>query len=427
VSQVDQSKLDAAAGSVVGDDRTETHHRAATAHGPVTDWATDFDHTDPVWAKDPFPIWDELRATCPVAHSERYGGTWLPLTHDLVAEVAYDTEHFTSRSVIVTESRPLEPAPVGIAPPISSDPPFHHGARRLLLPEFTPKAIAPLEAFTRAYCNRLLDAVEGQEVVDAAIDFGQHIPVRVIAKMLGFPAEDADRFRQFVYDALERVDRPRAERVETIGHLIGYISGQMEDHLANPREDLTSYLLNAEMDGEPITQRHVFGTIALLLLAGIDTTWSAIGASIWHLARTPADRERLVADPTLIPTAIEELLRAYAPVTMARLVVDDFDFNGCPMRKDDWVLLPFPAANRDPQAFDRADEVIIDRAENRHAAFGLGIHRCLGSNLARMELRVAVETWLERYPNFALVDEDAVRWSGGQVRGPRVLPIRTKH
>lgn len=412
-------------GEIIGDaPRHGDGDDGGTHHGPVTDWATDFDHTDPVWAADPFPIWDQLRSSCPVAHTERYGGAWLPLTHDLVSEVAYDTDHFSSRSIIVTRSRPGDIAPIGIAPPISSDPPFHHGARRLLLPEFTPKAIAPLESFTRDYCRGLLDAVEGNDMVDAAIDYGQHIPVRVIAKMLGFPAEDADRFRTFVYDALERVDRPPAERAETIGHLVEYISAQMAEHEAEPRDDLTTYLLNAEMDGEPITNQHVFGTIALLLLAGIDTTWSAIGASIWHLAHNREDRERLVAEPELVPTAIEEFLRAYAPVTMARLVKDDFDFHGCPMKTDDWVLLPFPAANRDPEAFERADEVIIDRAENRHAAFGLGIHRCLGSNLARLELRIAIETWLERFPNFELADADAVRWSGGQVRGPRVLPIR---
>jgi cytochrome P450 len=131
-----------------------------------------------------------------------------------------------------------------------------------------------------------------------------------------------------------------------------------------------------------------------------------------------------VDDPELLPIAMEELLRAYAPVTMARLVKEDVDFNGCPMKKDDWVLLPFPSANRDPEFFDRADEVIIDREVNRHSAFGLGIHRCAGSHLARMELRVALEVWLEHFPVFSLADPDAVRWSGGQVRGPRVLPIK---
>jgi cytochrome P450 len=169
---------------------------------------------------------------------------------------------------------------------------------------------------------------------------------------------------------------------------------------------------------------HIGGTMALLLLAGIDTTWSAIGSSIWHLASHPHDRSRLVDDPALLPTAMEEFLRAYAPVTMARLVVADMEWNGCPMKADDWVLLPFPAANRDPEVFERADEVVIDRVHNRHAAFGLGIHRCIGSNLARMELRTALECWLQRYPDFSLADPEAVSWSGGQIRGPRLLPVR---
>ncbi len=164
--------------------------------------------------------------------------------------------------------------------------------------------------------------------------------------------------------------------------------------------------------------------MALLLIAGIDTTWSAIGSSLWHLARTPADRERLVAEPGLLPTAMEEFLRAYAPVTMARLVKEDMHWQGVDMKADDWILLSFPAANRDPAQFDRAGEVVIDRQVNRHAAFGLGIHRCLGSHLARMELRVALEVWLERIPEFTLADPAAVTWSAGQIRGPRALPLR---
>jgi cytochrome P450 len=393
-------------------------------HPPVTDWKTDFDHTDPVWAADPYPIWDELRETCPVAHSERYGGVWLPTRHEDVAAISYDTDNFTSQSVIVSEGRPMIPAPQGIAPPISSDPPFHHGARRLLLPAFSPKAVAKLEPFTRDYCNELLDGVAGNEVIDAATDYAQHIPVRVIAKMLGFPEGDADKFRDFVHTALEAVDLPVEQRFENFQRLEAYLAEQVQDHIANPRDDLTTFLLEAEMDGEKLNPEHVRGSIALLLIAGIDTTWSAIGASIWHLAKTPVDRQRMVAEPELMPTAVEELLRAYAPVTMARLVKKDVEFNGCPMKENEWVLLPFPAANRDPEEFEDADQVILDRAENRHAAFGLGIHRCAGSNLARMELTVALEVWLARLPEFTLADPDAVRWSGGQVRGPRTLPVR---
>ena len=185
------------------------------------------------------------------------------------------------------------------------------------------------------------------------------------------------------------------------------------------------YLLDAELYGRRLEPSHVAGTMALLLIAGIDTTWSAIGASLWHLAKTPADRERLVAEPGLLPTAIEELLRAYAPVTMARLVKEDMHWNGVDMKADDWILLSFPAANRDPAQFERRGPRSSSTAQvNRHAAFGLGIHRCVGSHLARMELRVALEVWLERFPDFTLHDPSAVTWAAGQVRGPRTLPLR---
>ncbi len=395
-------------------------------HPPVTDWTTDFDHTDEEYAADPFPIWDEIRSSaCPVARTERYGGAWLPTSHELVSEIAYDTERFTSRSVVMSPFRPpVEMAPGGVAPPITSDPPFHKPARRLLLPAFSPQAIDKLEASTRAYCKELIAAMGDRDVVDAAEEYAQHIPVRVIAGMLGFPQADADRFRGFVNHVLEGVALPIEQRAEGMMVLFEYLRVQVEDHIEHPRDDLTSYLLASEMGGQPLEPAHVVGTMALLLLAGIDTTWSAIGASLFHLASTPADRERIVADPDLLPIAMEELLRAYAPVTMARLVKEDMDFNGCPMKADDWVLLPFPSANRDPAVFEDADKVIIDRLVNRHAAFGLGIHRCAGSHLARMELRVALEVWLEHFPSFHLADPAAVRWSGGQVRGPRVLLIR---
>ncbi len=398
-------------------------------HPPVSDWATDFDHTDPQWVANPFPIWDELRARCPVARSDRYGGTWLPVRHDDVAAIAYDTEHFTSRSVVVSEVRPGPddpPAPIGLAPPITSDPPFHSMARRLLLPAFSAKRIAQLEPFTRALCEELLDAVAGKTELDAAVDYAQHIPLRVIVRMLGFPQEDAEIFRRFIRMVLEDVDATAEERQaqQEEGELDAYMDARIAEHLAEPQDDLTSFLLDAELDGNKLDPDHVRGTMVLLMIAGIDTTWSAIGASLWHLAQRPEDRQRLAREPGLMDTAVEEFLRALAPVTMARLVAKDFEFQGCPMKEGDWVLLPFPAANRDPEVFPDADEVLLDRTENRHAAFGLGIHRCLGSHLARMELRVALEEWMQRYPDFELADPGEVTWSAGQVRGPRSVPVR---
>jgi len=395
--------------------------------GPVSDWATDFSHLDPEWSADPYPIQDDLRERCPIAHTGRFGGAWLPTRYEDVAAIAYDTERFSSRSIILSNFRPpRELAPIGGSPPISSDPPFHHDARKLLLPAFTKAQIAKQEPATRAFCHSLIDTFEGQDVVDAAGDYAQHIPMRVIADMLGFPPEDGPRFRVFVEDLLEGINLPPEERIERVSRLFEYLLVQVHDHIDNPREDLTTYLLNVELYGQKLVPDHVVGTMALLLIAGIDTTWSAIGASLWHLAKNPADRGRLVTEPRLMPTAIEEFLRAYAPVTMARLVKEDMHWHGVDMKADDWVLLSFPAANRDPAQFDRAGEVIIDREVNRHAAFGLGIHRCVGSHLARMELRVALEAWLARIPEFTLADPAAVTWAAGQIRGPRALPLRIR-
>ena len=406
-------------------EETGEHGKAPSLYGPVDDWLTDFDHADPDYNQNAHQIWAEMRDKCPVAHTDRYGGTWLPVTHADVSRIAYDTENFTSRAVLVNTGEILAEAPIGGAPPITSDPPFHHHARRLLLPPFAPKKIDPWEDDVRSLCHELIDQMDDDiDLVDAAVQYAQHIPVNVIARMLGFPLEDADVFRGFVHDVLEGVNHAPAVRELAFERLDAYLDAQIQDHVANPRDDLTNFLMHSTIFDQPLSPEHVRGSIVLLLLAGIDTTWSAIGSSIWHLATSPSDLARLGAEPELWPTAVEEFLRAYAPVTMARMVAQDHDFNGCPMKKDEWVLLPFPAANLDPAEFDRADEVLIDREINRHSAFGLGIHRCLGSNLARLEVRVAVETFVQRFPKFELADPAAVRWSVGQIRGPRELPLK---
>lgn len=403
-----------------------------TVYGPVNDWATDFDHGAPEYNANLYKIWEDLKSSgCPIAHTERYGGTWLPLTNELVHEIAYDTEHFSSRSVVVGQLKPSEiedalPAPIGGAPPITSDPPFHQEARRILLPAFAPKKIDPLRDEIRQMCHDLIDKMGDNEVIDAAEEYAQHIPVMIIASMAGLPKEDGDIFRSWVHVILSGIGESREDREPVFLALNEYLEKAILDHIENPRDDLISFLLDAEIMGNKLSREHVAGTIILLMVAGIDTTWSGIGNSIWHLATNPVDRRRLIENPEMLPVAIEEFLRAYAPVTMARLVKQDFEFHGVQMKEEDWVLLPFPAANRDEMKFENPDQVIIDREENRHAAFGLGIHRCLGSNLARLEMNVAVEVFLERFPDFELNTSEEMVWSTGQVRGPRQLPIRIK-
>jgi cytochrome P450 len=262
------------------------------------------------------------------------------------------------------------------------------------------------------------------DTVDAAVQYAQNIPVYVIARMLGLPLEDSDYFRETVHMVLEEIGAEFGERQGAFEKLDAYLSMHVQDHIENPKDDLIGFLLNAKIYDQPLSPQHVVGTIILLMVAGIDTTWSSIGSSIWHLAQHPSDLQRMVNEPELLPTAIEELLRMYAPVTMARIVSQDTEIGGCPVKRGESVLLPFPAANRDPEVFPDADKVVIDREENRHVAFGLGIHRCLGSNLARLELRLAVEVFIQRFPKFELADPSSVTWSLGQVRGPRKLPVR---
>ena len=394
---------------------------SAPTHPPVTDWVHDFDHTDPQWTDDPFPIWDQLRAACPVVHTDRFLGCYLPTSYEAVKQIAYDTDHFSSRRVIVRDVRPEITAR---APPITSDPPEHKPAKQLLLPPFTPDAMKKLEPRVRAICNELIDDFIAEGKCDAAARYSRHIPVRAIAHMLGIPEKDGDLFIKWIHEILELGIKDDATLMRAVQEMTGYFAAHLEDRKKHPTDDLISALMRAKgPDGQPLEDGHVLGSLRLLLIAGIDTTWSAIGASLWHLAKTPSDRARLVAEPELMPIAVEELLRAYSPVTMAREVMKETTVAGCPVKAGNMVLLSFPAANRDPAVFPDADKVVLDRKENRHAAFGLGIHRCVGSNLARMEMVVALEEWLKRIPEFSLDPAGTVTWSQGTVRGPRQLPV----
>jgi cytochrome P450 len=363
-----------------------------------------------------------MRAASPVVHTDRFLGCYMPTTYEAVRKIAHDTEHFSSRRVIVRDERPEVTR--NAAPPITSDPPYHKPAKQLLLPPFTPDAMTKLEPRVRAICNELIDEFIADGRCDAAARYTKYVPVRTIAHMLGIPEQDGDLFIQWIHMILELSITNESMLMQAVQEMTAYFTGHIEARKVKPTDDLISTLMNAkDKDGQPLDDSHVMGSLRLILIAGIDTTWSAIGSCLWHLANHPADRARLIADPALMPIAVEELLRAYSPVTMAREVVKETVIEGCPMKPGNMVLLSFPAANRDPAAFPDADKVVLDRKENRHAAFGLGIHRCVGSNLARMEMTVALEEWLKRIPEFRLDPAGEVKWSQGTVRGPRQLPL----
>jgi len=395
---------------------------------PVESLLTDYDIFEPSFVANPYPGYSEIRESeCPIARTERYEGSWLPTRYEDVVAIAQEYEVFTSRGILVMPPPPgqAEGAYGGVAaPPITSDPPDHHWHRRLILPVFAPQAVAKYEQSTRDLCNALIDEFIDKGTADAAADYAQHIPVRVISNMLGVPLDMEEQFTGWVRGVLENMTDMELRKRSRLA-IIEYFLAQVEDRKKNPREnDLISELMNTEVEGKKVPIEYVLGVCNLMLVAGIDTTWSAIGSVMWHMAQHPEHRKQLRENDDLWPTAIEELLRVYAPVTMARIVDRDIEFQGCPMKAGDRVLMAFPAANRDPRQFENPDEVILDREHNRHVAFGSGIHRCAGSNLARLEVRIALQTWLERIPEFELVDPTTVTWAGGQVHGPRSCMVK---
>jgi len=398
--------------------------------GPVTDWNTDYDIRNEDYIEDPVPIWAEMREQCPVAHTDRLGGSWNPTRFDDLRALAKMIPELSSRQVLVMPPAPNAPEmsryeQMIAAAPITADPPIHGWTRRMLLPAFAPRAVEAHRQFTEDLCHSLIDGFIEAGECDAAVDYSQQIPPRVIAHLIGIDPGMADQFVEWVNALLgEGLNDPEM-RMRARDEMLTFIGAEVAKRQQDPQEDLLTELLFMELDvpEAKITPEVVVGITNLLIVAGIDTTWSSIGSALWHLGTHPEDRQRLLDDPDILPIAIEEFLRFYAPVTMARIAETDIDYNGVHINRGDKVLMNFPAACHDPEQFENPDEFIIDRAQNRHIAFGSGVHRCAGSNLARLEMTVAIQVWLERIPEFHVSDREPTKWAGGQVRGPRVLPV----
>jgi cytochrome P450 len=231
----------------------------------------------------PYPIWQELRDDCPVAHTGRYRGVYFPTRYADIREVAYNPERFSSRRVVVREGEYRVNSP-----PITSDPPEHRPMRMVLIPPFTPQAVAKLEPQTRHVCNELIGRILSQGTCDGAVDYAQHIPVRIIAHMLGIPAEHGDQFRSWITMALQEGVTNQAALKQAEQEISDYFAEQIARRRQQAGDDLISFLIKAQHPaGGPFSDRQVLGALRLLLIAGIDTTWSAIGASLWHLATHP--------------------------------------------------------------------------------------------------------------------------------------------
>jgi cytochrome P450 len=292
--------------------------------------------------------------------------------------------------------------------------------RHVLNPWFSPGSVQRVEPLARERCRALLDDLAPRGHCDLATDFAMIFPTEIFLGLLGLPVEDGELLLPWVEAMFRGFFGGDPEETEAVvAEIEAYYDAAINDREANPRDvttDFITHLMAANVDGRPLPRDVIITLCLTLMLAGLDTTRSALGYIFHHLARYPEDRARLLAEPAVIPQAVEEFLRLYSLIIQdGRAVMHDVEFHGCPMRTGDIVWLGLAAADRDPRQFERPDEFVIGRHPNRHLAFGAGAHRCLGAHLARMELAMVLEEWLPRIPDFRLATDDELVERGGQL------------
>lgn len=370
---------------------------------PVTDWMRDFDHNDPRWLGEPHALWREMRGVGGVARTGRYGGALAPLTWAGVRQVASNPDVFSSSQVEIREGRSLPP---DFAPPITSDPPHHRAARALLSRHLSASRVAALTPAARNDCRALIAGLEPGSALDAVADYARPAVSRTLARVFGVGAGDIVAFQHMPFEDRLALVRATAASAQ-----------------AAPGEGLVAHLAQAAQAGEIIGEARLLGHVYLLLIAGLDTTAGVVTAALLHLADNADDAARLRAKPEHMAGATEEFLRAFAPVSTARVATRPAEVQGCPVAAGDKVLLAFGAANRDPSRFADPDRVVLTRPAEPHAAFGFGIHHCAGAKLARMLIAVAVAEWLAGVAGFRRSDDRPLEWTGNGVRALRQLPL----
>lgn len=332
-----------------------------------------------------------------VLWSPRNGGHWIAKSPSTVVTVLTDTEHFSSRKIVVEEGDRKTPPLL----PLQLDPPHHAAYRALLQQALSPKAVGQLGDKARALSIELIDGFKAKGECEFIGAFAQHLPIAIFMGIVDLPEAD----RQLLTDLAEIALRgdTAEERTGAIGQLAGYGMGKVLERRANPGNDLISAIAEAEVDGKPIDDATLTGMVLLLLLGGLDTVASSLGFFAQFLARNPDHRRALNDDPSLIPNATEELLRRFPIAIQAREVRADVTLAGVSMKTGDMVMLATPMDGLDDEKFADPLRVDFNRVKpGANSTFGGGVHRCVGSMLARTELRIFLEEWLKRIPEFAI-------------------------
>jgi cytochrome P450 len=391
---------------------------------------TDFDVYEPSLAT-PVDVFQqrvaELAAKGPVVYSPAYGGHWVVTGYKEVHQVLTDPKTFSSYP-----NNLVTPADFGKFIPLELDPPDHTAYRQVLQPLFSPQRMKKLSDDIRTVVNGLIDEFAPRGEAEFISEFAHELPARIFLALMDWPLEDAPLFTEATDVVLfgkpggtqEESDQARISAGLTMA---GYFQKVIEDRRSNPREDATSKLINTEValpDGIRLLEdQELILMFYLLLMGGLHTVQGSLAWAIMHLVDNPSQRESMITDPAVIPTAVEEILRIEAAVAAGRRATRDVELGGVSIAEGDQLLLMLCSANRDPDTFPHPNDFDINRSPNRHLSFGAGVHRCLGSHLGRVELTIALEELHRRIPDYQLVESDPPVFHSTQVRGCLRMPI----
>lgn len=385
----------------------------------------DFDIHSPEIADTVYDVYAEMREKCPVAHSPHYGGHWVATKYDAIHEVLRNPGVFSSESVNVPGTIGQD----GPMIPIEVDPPDHQIYRKLINPLFSPKRMADLEPRIREITNELIDDMLKHERVDFVEAFAKELPSKVFLALMGWNLDDSAKFNHWADTIVlgePGADEERATEVRMAAAMEVYAYfAEMIDERADSgdTEDITQILINGKFEDRELTQFEVLNILFLFLIGGLHTVQGQLAHTVIYMAEHPETRKQLVNDLSLVPTAVEEMLRWESAVCPARVVKEDYVLDGVQLKAGDKILIPFASANHDADQFPDPDTVDLARDPNPHIAFGAGNHRCVGSHLARLELRIAFEELHRRIPDYRLDPDDPPVRHLSQVKGVVSLPL----
>jgi cytochrome P450 len=388
---------------------------------------TTFDHYNVPLGDDGTPteffkaLRDEaLETDTPVGWSQEYGGFWVVAGYEEARQIYHNADIFTNQETVFPRYMLPNDSKLMLS---EMDEPVHKKYRSIVSGPFSPRNAERIAEPLRAAANELIDRFAGEGRVEVCNAFTNQVPGVFAAIILGSPAEDGHRFRDWTHAMAHGHRTDNQEALAHIRELDAYFERMLEERRTNPGDDVLSLVIGSEVDGERLTDQEIKDFWVVLLLAGIDNTARLLGTILWRLAWDTELRTRCIAEPELVPFVFDEFMRFHTPALSAKVVGKHGTVGGVDVEPGQHMILALPSINRDPRQFEDPDRFIADRSPNRHIGLGLGIHRCLGAHLLRVEARIVMQEFLRRIPEFGLDPDRQTDWLQGQVCGMQQVPL----